>query len=77
MPQTSGFASEWTHRKATGPRFKFETVFRNKVCSGDDRSEVDEVVSEKIESILETGLNCNILNDKEDDTVEERDYKIL
>lgn len=56
-------------------RSTFSRVYREKIHLGENRDEVEPLVSDKVESLLETALEYGILEDDEDE-VEERDYRI-
>jgi hypothetical protein len=57
-------------------RREFERTYKEKVHFGINRSRIDWIVSETIDSLLEIGCEYGILEDDEDE-VEEREYRIM
>jgi hypothetical protein len=56
-------------------RQEFEKAYNEKVHFGENRSTINEIVSRKIESLLETGCEYGIITNNEDE-VEKREYRI-
>lgn len=57
-------------------RSEFAQAYRENTHFGDNRAAIDPIADQKIEDLLDFGLNHGILKD-DDDVVEERDYKIM
>jgi hypothetical protein len=57
-------------------RREFERTYKERVHFGANRSRIDWIVSETIDSLLEIGCDYGILEDGEDE-VEKREYRIM